>query len=357
MSLLFSPFQLRSVRLKNRIVVSPMCQYSAHDGLANDWHLVHLGSRAVGGAGLVLTEAVAVTPEGRISSADLGLWNDEQVAPLQRITRFLDSQGAVPGIQLAHAGRKASMTPPWLGDHAVPPAEGGWVPAGPGNEPFHPDGVPPTALTADEIKGLAAAFGTAAARACKAGFKLIEIHGAHGYLVHEFLSPLVNRRTDEYGGAFDNRLRFLREVAAAIRANIPADMPLLLRISATDWHDDGWQVADSVHLGALAAEMGIDLIDCSSGGSINGVKIPAKPNYQVPFAEEVRKSGIPTGAVGIIVNALQAETILEQGKADLIFMARELLRNPYFPLTAAAELGDDLAWPVQYERAKRVVRK
>ena len=357
MSLLFSPFQLRGVRLKNRIAVSPMCQYSAQDGLANDWHLVHLGSRAVGGAGLVLTEAVAVTPEGRISSADLGLWNDEQVAPLQRITRFLESQGAVPGIQLAHAGRKASMTPPWLGDHPVLPAEGGWVPVGPGNKPFHPEGISPIALTAHEIKSLVAAFGMAAARACKAGFKLIEIHGAHGYLVHEFLSPLVNQRADEYGGAFDNRLRFLREVAAAIRANIPADMPLLLRISASDWHDDGWQVADSVRLGAIAAEMGIDLIDCSSGGSITGVKIPAKPNYQVPFAEAVRKSGIPTGAVGIIVNALQAEDILQQGQADLIFMARELLRNPYFPLTAAAELGDDLAWPVQYERAKRVVRK
>ena len=357
MSLLFSPFHLRGIILKNRIVVSPMCQYAAVDGLANDWHLVHLGSRAVGGAALVLTEAVAVEPKGRISPADLGLWNDGQIEPLRRITRFIESQGAVPGIQLAHAGRKASVMPPWMGDSPVTLAEGGWVPVGPTDEPFQPDGLKPRVLRTDEIAELVAAFGAAASRACRAGFKVIEIHGAHGYLVNEFMSPLVNKRTDEYGGSFENRLRFLKEVVAAIRSNIPTDMPLLLRISASDWHEDGWQVSDSVRLGHMAAEMGIDLIDCSSGGSIPGVKIPAKPNYQVPFAEEVRKAGIPTGAVGIIVNAQQAEEILEQGCADLIFMARELLRNPYFPLAAAAELGDEVAWPVQYERAKRVVKK
>lgn len=352
--LLFSPFSLRSVSLRNRIVVSPMCQYSAIDGLANDWHLVHLGSRAVGGAGMVMAEATAVLPEGRISPQDLGLWTDEQIAPLQRIATFIEAQGAVPAIQLAHAGRKASLTSPWQGDAYLPPAAGGWATVAPSALAFSADKSLPAELSTQQIEDIVAAFGQASRRALAAGFKVVEIHGAHGYLIHEFLSPLSNKRTDAYGGSFSNRVRFLAEVAGAVRSQWPDHLPVLLRISATDWVDGGWTTEDSVELARLAATWGIDLIDCSSGGNTPDARIPAGPGYQVPFAAAVRQAGLPTGAVGIIVTAQQAEDILTAGQADLIFMARELLRNPYFPLHAAAQLGhQDVEWPVQYERARR----
>ncbi len=353
MSLLFSPFTLRSITLPNRIVVSPMCQYSATDGFANDWHLVHLGSRAVGGAGLVFTEAIAVVPEGRISPNDLGLWTDDQIAPLQRITSFITAQGSVPGIQLAHAGRKASLTHPWNGDRLLTPAEGGWQTVAPSAIPFSADKSTPVALSVTEIQQTIAAFVAATHRAVAAGFKVLELHGAHGYLIHEFLSPLSNTRTDEYGGSYENRTRFLLQMIEAVRAAWPQEYPLLLRISATDWTDGGWTIQDSERLAPLVQQLGVDLIDCSSGGNVL-TPIPAGPSYQVPFAAAVRKMGVPTGAVGIIVTAQQAEDILTEGHADLIFMARELLRNPYFPLQAAAQLGDvEHPWPVQYERAKR----
>ncbi len=352
--LLFSPITFRSVVLRNRIVVSPMCQYSATDGFANDWHLVHLGSRAVGGAGLVLTEAVAVTPNGRISPNDLGIWMDGHIDFLQRITRFIADQGAISGIQLAHAGRKSSITSPWNGDKIVPVSEGGWKTVAPSSIPFSDDKDTPLALDQQGIADIVSAFGMAAKRALAAGFKVIEIHGAHGYLIHEFLSPLSNQRTDEYGGSFDNRIRFLLEVIAAIRAEWPENLPLFLRISATDWVEGGWALEDSQALGAIVKHKGVDLIDCSSGAVVPFAKIPARPGYQVPFAEAVRKTGIPTGAVGIITTPEQAEAILQAEQADLIFMARELLRDPYFPLRAARELGhDEMHWPPQYERAKR----
>jgi len=351
---LFTPLQLRSITLKNRIVVSPMCQYSATDGFANDWHLVHLGSRAVGGAGLVIMEATAVTPEGRISPHDLGLWEDEQIEPLKRITAFIEAQGSVPGIQLAHAGRKSSLTEPWNGDRQLTPEEGAWQTLAPSAVAFEASRAEPRELTTSEIHHLVIAFRDAAQRALTAGFKVLELHGAHGYLINEFLSPLSNFRTDEYGGSFDNRMRFLLEVIDATRAVWPSDYPLFLRISATDWVDGGWTIEDSIKLATIVKQKDVDLIDCSSGGNSAVAKIPARPGYQVPFAAEVRKAGIPTGAVGIIITAEQAEEILTSGQADLIFMARELLRDPYFPLHAAAVLGhDNMPWPLQYERAKR----
>jgi 2,4-dienoyl-CoA reductase-like NADH-dependent reductase (Old Yellow Enzyme family) len=351
---LFQPLTIRNITFRNRIVVSPMCQYSAQDGFANDWHLVHLVSRAVGGAGLVITEATAVVPEGRISPEDLGLWSDDHIPALKRITDLITTNGSVPGIQLAHAGRKSSIRPPWEHDEFIPIEEGGWQTVAPSAITFSEHWDTPRELTVDEIRGLVVAFRDAAARALQAGFKVLEIHGAHGYLINEFLSPLSNIRTDEYGGTFENRTRFLLEVIDAIRTVWPATLPLFLRVSASDWHDSGWTVADSEHLADLVKQRGVDLMDCSSGGVVADVKIPARPNYQVPFAEAVRKTGILTGAVGIIVTAEQAEQILTAGQADLIFMARELLRDPYFPLRAAKELGyDEMPWPVQYERAKR----
>ncbi len=356
--MLFTPLQIKSIALKNRIVVSPMCQYSATDGMANDWHLVHLGGFAVGGSALVFTEATAVLPEGRISPHDLGLWNNEQIAPLKRITQFITAQGAVPGIQLAHAGRKSSLTEPWNGDTQIAIADGGWQTVAPSAVAFAEDRLTPTALTHDGIQEIVTAFRNAAQRALAAGFKVIEIHGAHGYLVHEFLSPLCNLREDEYGGSFENRMRFLREVTAAIRSVWPAELPLFLRISASDWAEGGWSVDDSVRLAEEVKTIGIDFIDCSSGGAVSYAKIAAKPGYQVPFAEAVRKTGVLTGAVGIITTAEQAEGILQAGQADLIFMARELLRDPRFPLRAAGELGyTEMPWPVQYERAKRSPKK
>ncbi len=339
--------------LKNRLVVSPMCQYSAVDGFANDWHLVHLGSRAVGGNGLIIVEATAVTPEGRISPHDLGLWQDEHIAPLHRITTFIEQQDCVPGIQLAHAGRKSSLSAPWEGDKLIPVSEGGWDTVAPGTGAFTEGYPEPEVLTIAGIQRIVSAFKDAAKRALAAGFKVLELHGAHGYLINEFLSPLVNKRTDEYGGSFENRCRFLLEVIDAVRVVWPEELPLFLRISASDWVEGGWTVEDSVRLAGIVKERGVDVMDCSSGGAVSYAKIPARPNYQVPFAAAVRKAGIPTGAVGIIVTPEQAEEILQQEQADLIFMARESLRDPYFPIHAAGALGYDIKWPVQYERAKR----
>lgn len=350
---LFSPLQIRSVTLKNRVVVSPMCQYSAVDGVANDWHLVHLGSRAVGGNGLIIAEATAVTPEGRISPQDLGLWNDEQADALKRITTFIEQQGSVPGIQLAHAGRKSSLSAPWLGDKLISKEDGGWDTVAPSAIPFNESYSTPHTLTIDGIQRIVTAFGSAARRALDAGFKVVEIHGAHGYLINEFLSPLTNERTDEYGGSFDNRCRFLLEVIAAIRSVWPEELPLFLRISASDWVEGGWSVEDSVKLAEIVKLRGVDVMDCSSGGAVAYAKITTRPGYQVPFADAVRKAGVLTGAVGIIVTAEQAEEILQKEQADLIFMGRESLRDPYFPIHAAGALGYDLEWPVQYERAKR----
>jgi len=330
-----------------------MCQYSSVDGFANDWHLVHLGSRAVGGAAVVCTEATAVSPEGRISPHDLGIWKDEHIAELKRITDFITQQGAVPAMQLAHAGRKASTTEPWNGDHLVPIEEGGWKTVAPSPVAFSPEKDTPIELTIDAIQKIVTDFKEAAVRAIKAGIKILELHGAHGYLVNEFLSPLSNMRTDEYGGSFDNRMRFLLQIIDAVRGVMPEGMPLFLRISASDWKDGGWTVDDSVKLTEVVKTRGVDLIDCSSGGVVGDVKIPAKPNYQVPFAEAVRKAGILTGAVGVIVGAQQAEDILQNGQADIIVMAREMLRDPYFSLRAAMELDADIVWPKQYERAQR----
>lgn len=352
--MLFDPLTIRSLTLKNRIAVSPMCQYSAQDGFANDWHLVHLGSRAIGGAGLVMIEATAVTPEGRISVGDLGIWKDEHIEPLSRITRFLQSHGAIAGIQLAHAGRKASCQRPWEGGEPIPLSEAeGWMPVGPSSIAFSPASTPPHQLTIDEIHELTQAFTASAQRALDAGFQILELHGAHGYLFHEFLSPLSNQRTDMYGGSFDNRRRFLCETTQAVRAIWPDELPLFVRISATDWVEGGWDLAQSIELSKRLKDLGVDLIDCSSGGLVPDAVIPAGPNYQVPFAETIRKeANIPTGAVGIITQPQQANAIIEKGQADLILLGREMLREPYWPLKAAHELGVKVDWPVQYERAK-----
>lgn len=357
MSLLFSPYKLRSLTLRNRIVVSPMCQYSGEDGFANDWHLVHLGTRATGGAALVIQEATAVTPEGRISPQDLGIWKDEHIDKLKAITAFIHSQGAVAGIQLAHAGRKASTARPWEGGKQLKAAEGGWTSVAPSAIPFYENDIAPEALSETAIEELIQAFADAASRALKAGYKLVEIHAAHGYLIHEFLSPLSNQRTDQWGGSFENRTRFLLRIVDAVRKVWPDELPLFVRISATDWVEGGWDLESSVKLAAILKEKDVDLVDCSSGGLAPNAVIPAGPGYQVGFAETIRKeAGMATGAVGIIVTAAQAEAILEEGKADLIFMARELLRNPYFPLEAAQQLGDEIEWPAQYARARRPLK-
>ena len=353
MSLLFSPIALRGVELENRIVVSPMCQYSSRDGYSNDWHFVHLGSRAVGGAGLIILEASAVSPEGRITPDDLGIYDDGHIEGLEKITRFLMGQGAVPGIQLAHAGRKASHTSPWKGGRQLALSEGGWPSLAPSALAFSDKEEAPRALDRAGIEKVKDDFGRAAGFALRAGFKVLEVHGAHGYLLNEFLSPLSNHRTDEYGGSFENRVRLLKEVVERIRTVWPRENPLLLRISATDWSPDGWRPEDSVRLASEAKEWGVDLIDCSSGGVIPGVKIPLGPGYQVPLSEAVRKgAGIATAAVGLITTASQAEAILQEEKADLIVLARQMLRDPYFPLHAARELGVEVQWPSQYERAR-----
>ncbi len=354
MSQLFSPLTIKGVVLQNRLVVSPMCQYSSEDGFANDWHLVHLGSRAVGGAGLVFTEAAAVAPEGRITPNDLGIWKDEHIEFLHRITMFIKARGAVSGIQLAHAGRKASVTSPWNGNKLIPENEGGWQPLAPSTIQFNEEYATPAALTKLQITTLVTQFKAAAVRAMEAGFEIIEIHAAHGYLIHEFLSPLCNFRTDEYGGSFENRIRFLMEITDAIKSVLPERMPLFVRISATEWVEGGWTEIDSVGLAALLRIKGVDLIDCSTGGNVPNVKIPIGPSYQVSFAQRIKEDvGILTGTVGLITSATQAESIIATGQADLVFMARELLRNPYFPLEAAHELGHKtMPWAVQYERAK-----
>lgn len=350
---LFEPVTIRSVELRNRLVVSPMCQYSSQDGFANDWHLVHLGSRAVGQAGLIFTEANAVTPEGRISPQDLGIWKDEHVEMLARIVRFVEAQGSVAGTQLAHAGRKASTAAPWLGSGPVEVQDGGWRPIyAPSAIPFDQGWITPEALDRAGIRRIVQAFADAAVRALNAGFKVIELHGAHGYLMHEFFSPLTNRRTDDYGGSFENRTRIARETVEAVRRVWPEKYPLFLRISATDWNEGGWSVEESIELAKQLKALGVDLVDCSSGGIAPRIKIPVGPGYQVQFAREVRKAGIMTGAVGLITRASQAQEIVEKGEADLIFMAREFLRDPYFPLRAAKELGVQIHWPVQYQRAK-----
>ena len=349
---LFTPLTVRDVTFRNRIAVSPMCQYSSVDGLATDWHLVHLGSRAVGGAGLVMTEAAAVEARGRISPADVGIWKDEHIAPLERIARFLREHGAVAGIQLAHAGRKASTRRPWEGGGSVPEAAGGWPTVAPSAVPFEPQDPAPIELSHAGIHSIVAAFVEAARRALRAGFQVVEIHGAHGYLVHEFLSPLSNRRTDEYGGPFENRIRFALEVTQAVRRAWPLDLPLFLRISATDWVEGGWTPDESVELARRVGPLGVDLVDCSSGGSAAHAKVPLAPGYQVPFAERIRReAGILTGAVGLITTPQQADEIIRSEKADLVLLAREFLRNPYFPLDAAQALGAEIDPPVQYARA------
>lgn len=354
MSYLFSPLQIRDIILKNRIVVSPMCQYSARDGFAGDWHLVHLGSRAVGGAGLIFTEATAVSPEGRISPADLGIWKDEHVAGLWKIAKFVREQGSEVGIQLAHAGRKASMPAPWMGNKLVPEKDGGWQAVAPSALAFQEGYAQPVALTLDGIRKVISDFRDAARRAMEAGFKVVEIHAAHGYLINEFLSPLSNQRTDEYGGSLENRARLLLEVVEAVRTVWPVVYPLFVRISATDWAEGGWGLEDSVKLAAMLKEREVDVIDCSSGGLVPNVKIPVGPAYQVSYSQGVRTgSGMLTGTVGMITDPVQAESILASGQADLVFLAREMLRDPYFPLRAAHELGyKEMYWPLQYERAK-----
>ncbi|RPD43872.1 MULTISPECIES: NADPH dehydrogenase NamA [Chitinophagaceae] len=354
MALLFQPLTFKSITLKNRLVVSPMCQYSAQDGFANDWHLVHLGSRAVGGAALIIQEATAVSPEGRITPADLGIWSDEHIPFLQRITSFITGQGSVPGIQLAHAGRKASHRAPWLGGDSLNHEEGAWQTVAPSALSFSDDTPAPIELDTAGIKKVVADFKAAAQRALQAGYKVVEIHAAHGYLLHEFYSPLSNQRTDEYGGSFENRIRLVLEVTAAVQEVWPKDLPIFVRISATDWTEGGWTGDDSVQLAIKLKEMGVDLVDCSTGGNVPAAKIPAGPLYQVAYAEQVKKgAGIATGAVGIITQASEAEAILQNGQADLIIIAREFLRQPYFPLHAAKDLGVDIEWPDQYKRAKR----
>ena len=354
MSKLFSPLTIKDITFKNRLTVSPMCQYSSADGFANDWHLVHLGSRAVGGAALVMQEATAVAPEGRITPGDLGLYKDEHIAKLQSITSFIHAQGAVAGIQLAHAGRKASHRIPWEGGRQIPAGDPeGWQTVAPSAVPFASGEEAPEALSIEGIRKVTDDFRVAAGRALTAGYKVVEIHAAHGYLINEFLSPLSNRRTDEYGGSFENRIRLLLEITEAVKTVWPATLPLFVRISASDWAPGGWDEHDSVQLSAVLKTRGVDLVDCSSGGLVPGVKIPVGPGYQVPFAERIKKeTGMLTGAVGLITEVQQAEDILQRGQADLIFMARESLRDPYFPLRAARQTEEEVRWPVQYERAK-----
>ena len=350
---LFSPFKLRSVEFSNRIGVSPMCQYSSQDGFATDWHLVHLGSRAQGGAGLVMLEAAAVTPEGRISPGDLGIWKDEHIPELRRIAEFVHSQGARTGMQLAHAGRKASTASPFAGHGLVLPADGGWQPVAPSAIAFAPtDYAVPTALDYAGITAVVEAFRNAARRALEAGFDFVEIHAAHGYLLHQFLSPLANQRADEYGGSFENRARLTLEVVDAVRGEWPEHLPLFVRISATDWAEGGWNPDDSVALARLMRAHGVDLVDVSSGGMVPGVKIPLEPGYQVSFAGRIRReAGVAAAAVGLITEPEQANVIIAEGEADLVFLARAELRDPYWPVHAAAALGEKASWPVQYLRA------
>ncbi|MEO6284634.1 MAG: NADH:flavin oxidoreductase/NADH oxidase [Dyadobacter sp.] len=356
-SQLFSPITLKGITLKNRLVVSPMCQYSSVDGFANDWHLVHLGSRAVGGAGLLITEATAISPEGRISPQDLGIWKDEHIEKLKQITDFITAQGAVPGIQLAHAGRKASTYPAWKGRGHVPVEEGGWKAVSASAIAFSDKDDVPLELDLEGINKVIEDFKLAAVRALQAGFKVIEVHAAHGYLVHQFMSPLSNQRSDEYGGSFENRIRLLLEIIEAVHSVWPEDLPLVVRISATDWAEGGWDADQSVRLAEILKTKDIAFIDVSSGGLVSYAKIPIGPSYQVPFSAQIKKeTGSLTGSVGLITTAQQAEDILKNGEADLIIMAREMLRDPYLPLHAAHQLGEDIVWPIQYDRAKPTLK-
>jgi len=352
MAHLFEPLSIRSVTLANRIVVSPMCEYSSVDGFSNDWHLVHLGSRAVGGAALVMTEATAVTPVGRISPQDLGIYDDGHVAGLARIVRFIHGQKALAGMQLAHAGRKGSTRRPWEGGGGISREEGGWEPIGPTNEPFAPNYPIPCALGVPEIARIVDAFRRAARRAAGAGFDVVEIHAAHGYLIHQFLSPLVNTRTDEYGGSFEKRARLCLEIVDAVRGVWPERLPVFVRISATDWKEGGWDLDQAVALAGLLRDHHVDLVDCSSGGAVHDQQIVVGPGYQVPFAERIRRdAGVATGAVGLITEAAQADTIIRAEQADVVLLARELLRDPYWPLHAADRLEQEVPWPPQYLRA------
>lgn len=353
MKTLFSPIKLRDVTFKNRIFVSPMCQYSSHDGLPGDWHLVHLGSRAVGGAALVMVEATAVSPEGRISPWDSGMWSDEHGEAFKRITTFMKDQGCVPGLQLAHAGRKASTDVPWRGDRPLSDSEGGWDPLAPSALPFAPASRIPHALDKAQIELLTSRFVAAAKRSRNAGFDVLELHMAHGYLLHEFLSPISNHREDEFGGSLENRMKFPLSVARAVRAVWPAHLPLFVRISCTDWVKGGWDLNQSIEFCKRLRQEGIDLIDCSSGAMVPDAAIPAGPGFQVPFAASIRKEvGIATGAVGVITSPVQAEQITATGQADVVFLAREMLRHPYWPLDAARSLRVDVPWPEQYQRGK-----
>jgi len=351
---LFEPLQLRNVVLPHRILVSPMCQYSSVDGLANDWHFVHLGSRAVGRAAAVLTEATAVTADSRISPQDLGIWSDAHIEPLKRIFAFIENQGSVPGMQLAHAGRKASTSEPWKGGKPLSPDQGGWRPIyAPSPIPFNEGYQVPQELSAAEIHHVIEAFAAAAGRAMQAGAKIIELHGAHGYLLHSFLSPVSNQRKDGYGGSLNNRMRIVCETVEAVRKVWPQDYPLLIRISATDWVEGGWTVSDSVALARVLGPLGVDLFDCSSGGNVASARIPLGPGYQVALAEQVRREArVLTGAVGMITDPVQADQIIRSGQADVVFLARQFLREPYWPLLAARELHQEINWPLQYERAK-----
>lgn len=353
MNKLFSGFSLRGVEFKNRIFLSPMCQYSSEEGMPTGWHLVHLGSHAVGGVSLVIVEATGVSPEGRISPWDSGIWSDRHVQAFKRITAFIEGQGAVAGIQLAHAGRKASTDVPWRGEKPLAINEGGWQPLAPSPIAFSENSPVPLEMAKEDLEEVVSQFVAAARRSLEAGFRVIEIHMAHGYLLHEFLSPISNQRTDEYGGSLQNRTRFPLWVARTIRESLPSDFPLLVRISCTDWVDGGWDLPQSVEFSRWLKEIGVDLIDCSSGGLVPYAKIPVGPGFQTPFAAEIRsKVGIATGAVGLITDPVQAEQILTTGQADVIIIARELLRDPYWPLHAAKTFNVDVPWPRQYHRAK-----
>lgn len=356
MNRLFDEFKLNNAVAKNRIMVSPMCQYSSEDGFATNWHLVHLGSRAVGGAGIVMTEAAAVSPEGRISYADLGIWKDEHITKLKEITEFITEQGSIPAIQLAHAGRKASKNRPWEGDqYLLPGSEKGWKVVAPSPLSFSEGDPIPHELTIKEIERVIKDFKDAALRSIDAGFKILELHAAHGYLAHEFLSPISNQRTDKYGGSFENRIRFLLELTKEVKSVLPKEFPVFVRISASDWIEDSdsWTIDQSVELCKELKKLGVDLIDVSSGGLSPDQKIKGGAGYQTQFATRIKEeANIPTGAVGLITTASQAEHILRSGQADLVIMAREFLRTPYFPLEAAKEVNGDIEWPKQYERAK-----
>jgi 2,4-dienoyl-CoA reductase-like NADH-dependent reductase (Old Yellow Enzyme family) len=354
MSRLFSQLRLREITFRNRIFVSPMCQYSSLDGVPTDWHMVHLGSRAVGGAGLVMVEATAVSPSGRISPDDSGIWNERQAEAFKPIVRFISEQGAVPGIQLAHAGRKGSTDLPWLGGGPLTPDKRGWQPLAPSPMPFAAGHPMPKELTHGELDEIEGEFRAAARNALKAGFQVVEVHMAHGYLLHEFLSPLANKRGDQYGGSLENRLRFPLRIATAVRGEWPEGLPLFVRISATDWVDNGWDLGGSIVLAGHLKEIGVDLIDCSSGYVVPNEKIPFGPGFQVPFSAAIRrKAGIATGGVGFITSPAQAEQIIATGQADAVSLARQMLRDPYWPLHAAKELGVEIPWPDQYLQAKK----